>query len=65
MTLSILDLRDNLLSMPKVRSKFLKNTILLAWDNGLSEKKFETYLNNAKILGSYAKGGKEDLSMMK
>ena len=50
MQLDILDLRDNHLSTTRLAGKFLKNTIILAWDNDLSTKRLEPYLSSKNIL---------------
>ena len=42
MSLELLDLRDNQLSTTKLVSKFLKDTVVLAWDNQISAKNIHT-----------------------
>jgi hypothetical protein len=41
---AVLDLRHNQITNVKLASKFLKNTVVLAWDNGLSQKAIDAQL---------------------
>ena len=52
MELSILDIRNNQISSTKFSSKFLRNTMVLAWDNGVSQKAIESNLQRTKHLTS-------------
>ena len=44
MELLILDIRNNQVPNIKTNAKFLKKTMVLAWDNGYSKKIIEAYL---------------------
>lgn len=48
MELLVLDIRNNQVPNVKTNSKFLKKTMVLAWDNGSSKKIIEAYLQKTK-----------------
>jgi hypothetical protein len=51
MDLSLLDLRENQLTgtIKQFSHKFLRNTVVLGWDNSFADKATETYLARSKI----------------
>lgn len=52
MDLAVLDLRHNQISNFKVAQKYLKHTVILGWDNPITEKTIDGVINKPKILES-------------
>lgn len=48
MELMVLDIRNNQISSTKANFKFLRNTMVLGWDNGVSSKIIDAHLSKTK-----------------
>jgi hypothetical protein len=66
MELLVLDIRNNQMSnIVKINSKFLKKTMVLAWDNGCSKRVIEGYLQKTKNFTGLQSGSNVDQTQIK